>query len=118
MTDEFKGVTIDPLATSTYASWSVEVEALLRAQGLWKCTQVLAQDFMTTLGTLTLKEKYDIETKFNKALGTIKCFLDSTCKEIARGSLTAKDVWKTLKGQLEGQESSRFLYCPFSTRPS
>ena len=37
MTDEFKGVTIAPLTTSTYASWSVEMEALLRAKGLWKC---------------------------------------------------------------------------------
>jgi hypothetical protein len=44
---------------------------------------------MTTLGTLTLKEKDEIET----------------CKETARGSLTAKDIWKTLKDQLEGQES-------------
>jgi len=59
---------------------------------------------MTTLGTLTLKEKDEIETKFDKALGTIQCFLDPTCKEIDRGSLTAKDVWKTLKDQLEGQE--------------
>jgi len=46
MTDEFKGVSIAPLTTPTYASWSVEMEALLRAKGLWKCTQVLAQDFM------------------------------------------------------------------------
>jgi hypothetical protein len=60
-----------PLTTSTYASWSVEMEALLRAKGLWKCTQVLAQDFMTTLEPLTLKEKDEIETKFDKALGTI-----------------------------------------------
>ena len=44
MTDDFKGVTIAPLTTFTYASWSVEMEALLRAKGLWKCTQVLAQD--------------------------------------------------------------------------
>jgi hypothetical protein len=43
-----------------------------------------------TLGTLTLKERDDIETKFNKALGTIHCFLDSTCKKIGRGNLTAK----------------------------
>jgi hypothetical protein len=33
-----------------------------------------------------------------------------TCKEIARGSLTAKDVWKTLKDQLEGQESHTKIY--------
>jgi hypothetical protein len=64
----------------------------LRAKGLCKCTQVLAQDFMTTLGTLTFKEKDEIETKFDKALGTIQCFLDPTCKEISRGSITAKDV--------------------------
>jgi len=105
MTDEFKGVTIAPLTTSTYASWSVEMEALSRAKPLWKCTLVLAQDFMTTFGTLTLKEKDEIETEFDKALGTIECFLDSTWKEIARGSLIAKDVWKTLKDQLEEQES-------------
>ena len=68
------------------------MEALLRAKGLWKCTQVRAQDFLKTLEPLTLKEKHDIETKFDKALGTIQCFLDTTCKEIARGSLTAKDI--------------------------
>jgi len=76
MTDELKGVATVAFTTSTYASWSVEMEALLRAKGLWKCTQVLAQDFMTTLGTLVLKKKDEIETKFDKALGTIQCFLD------------------------------------------
>jgi len=86
------------------------MEALLRAKGLWKCTQVLAQDFMTTLEPLTLKEKDEIETKFDKTLGTIQCFLDSTCKEIARGSLTAKNVWKTLKDPLEGQDSYTKIY--------
>ena len=30
--------------------------------------------------------------------------------DIARGSLTAKDVWKTLKDQLEGQESHTKIY--------
>jgi hypothetical protein len=30
---------------------------------------------------------------------------DLTSKEIARGNLTAKDVWKTLKDQLDRQES-------------
>jgi len=81
------------------------MEALVGAKGLWKCIQGLAQDFMTTLGTVTLKGKDEIETTFDKALRTIQCFLDPTCKEIDRGSLTAKDVWKTLKDQLEGQES-------------
>jgi hypothetical protein len=105
MTDEFKGVTIAPVTTSTYASCSMEMEALLRAKSLWKCTQVLAHDFMITFRTFTLKEKDEIETKFDRALGTIDCFLDTTCKEIARGSLSAKDVWKTLKDQLKGRES-------------
>jgi hypothetical protein len=68
--------------------------ALLRGEGLWKCIQVLGQDFMTTLGTLTLKKKDEIDTNLDKALGTMQCFLDPTCKEIARGSLTAKDIWK------------------------
>ena len=80
------------------------MEVLLRVQGLGKCTEVLAQDFMTTLGTVTLKEKDEIESKFDKAL------LVPTCKEIARGSLTAKDVWNTLKDQLEGQESNTKIY--------
>ena len=53
MTDEFKGVTIARLTTSTYASWSVEMEALLRAKGLWKCTQFLDEDFMTTVAGLS-----------------------------------------------------------------
>jgi len=110
MTDEFKAVTIAPLTTSNYASWSVEMEVLLKAKSLWKCTQVLAQDFMTTLGTLSLKEKDEIETKCDKALGIIPCFLDQTCKEIARGSLTAKDVWRTLKGQFEGKEYYSKIY--------
>jgi len=83
MTDEFKGVTIAPLTTSIYALWIMKMKALLRAKGLWQCTQVLAQEFMTTLGTLTLKKKDEIETKFDKALGTIQCFLDPTCKKFA-----------------------------------
>jgi len=41
------------------------MEALLRAK---KCTQVLAQDFMTTLRTLTLKDKHEIETSSTKHL--------------------------------------------------
>jgi len=65
---------------------------------------------MMTLGILTLKEKDEIETKFDKALGTIQCFLNPTCKEMARGILTAKNVWKTLKDQLEGQESYTQIY--------
>jgi hypothetical protein len=65
---------------------------------------------MTTLGTLTFKKKDEIETKFDKVLGTIQCFLDPTWKEIARGSLTAKDIWKALKDQLEGQESYIKIY--------
>ena len=76
----------------------------------WKCTQVLAQDFMNTVGTLTLKEKDEIETKFDKALGTIQCFFDPTCKEIDRGSFAAKDFWKTLKDQFEGQDSYTKIY--------
>jgi hypothetical protein len=50
MTEDFKGVTITPLTISIYASWSVEIPALFRAKGLRKCTQVLAQEFMITLG--------------------------------------------------------------------
>jgi len=57
ITDQFKEAKIAPLTTSTYASWSVEMEGLLRPKGLWKFAQVLAHDFMTTLGTLTLKGK-------------------------------------------------------------
>ena len=60
--------------------------------------------------TLTLKERDEIETKFDKALGTIQCILDPTCKEISREGLTAKDVWETLKFQLEGQESYTKIY--------
>jgi hypothetical protein len=72
------------------------------------------------IGTLILKKKDEIETKFDKALGTIQCFLDPTCKEIARRSLTSKDVWKTLKDQLEGQESYtkiHLLALLYTTKP-
>jgi hypothetical protein len=110
MTDEFKGVSIAPLTTSTYASWIVDAEALVKAKDLSKCNQVLAQDLMTTLGTLILKEKDEIETKFDKALGTVQCFLDPTCNKIARRSLTAKNFWKTLKDQLEGRKSYTKIY--------
>jgi len=68
------------------------MEVLLRVKGIWKCTQVLAQHFMKSLRTLTLLEKDDIETEFDKELGMIQFFVDPTYKEIARGSLTAKDV--------------------------
>jgi len=105
MTDECIGVTIAPLTSSIYASWSAEMEALVRAKGLWKCTQVLAQQFKTFLGTFTVKEREEIETKFDKAFGSIQCFLDSTCKQISRGSFTDHDLWETFKDQLEEQES-------------
>jgi len=81
------------------------METLVRPKGLRKGTQVLGQEFMLTLGTLILKYKDEIETRFDKILWTIHCFLDPTSKEIARGSLTMKDVWETLKDQLETQES-------------
>ena len=81
-----------------------------KSQRSLEMPQVLAQDFMKTLEPLTLKERDEIETKFDKALGAIQCFLDPTCKEIAQERLTAKDAWKTLKDQLEGQESSTEIY--------
>jgi hypothetical protein len=40
MRDKFKRVTITPHTTSTYASGNVEMETLLRAEVLWKCSQV------------------------------------------------------------------------------
>jgi hypothetical protein len=55
-------------------------------------------------------KKDEIETKFDQTIGTIQCFLHPTCKEIARGSLTAKDVWRPLKDQVEGQESCTKIY--------
>lgn len=84
--------------------WSVEIKALIRNEVLWKCTQVLAQDFMTTLGTVTLKEENEIETKFDKTLATIQCFFDRTCKEIARCRLNAKDL-KHCRGTRRPHES-------------
>ena len=54
------------------------------------------------MGTLTLKKKDEIETKFDKSLGTIQCFLDQTCKETAGG--------RPLKDQLQGQESDTKFY--------
>ena len=111
MIDEFKGVSIAPLTTSTYASWSVEMEALLRAKGLWNSTQVLAQDFITTLEPLTLREKDEIETKFDKALGTIQCFLDPTCKEIGRGSFLPKMSARHSRISWKGKNlMPRFIY--------
>jgi hypothetical protein len=65
---------------------------------------------MTLLEILTLNKKDEIETTFDKALGSIQCFLDPTCKEIAPGSLTAKDIWKTLKYQLEEQNLIPIFY--------
>ena len=53
---------------------------------------------MTNLRILTLKEKEEMETKFDKALRIILCFLDRARKEIApRGSLAAKNVWDNLQ---------------------
>ena len=109
MTDEFKGETIAPLTASTYASWSVEMEALERTEGLWKCTQFLTQDFMTTLGTLTLKEKYEIETKFDKALGTIQCFLNPTCKVCSKQPYCKKCLEDT-QGSVGRKESYNKIY--------
>jgi len=59
---------------------------------------------------LLSRRKTRSRTKFDKALGTIQCFLDPNCKETARCSLAAKDFWKTLEDQLEEQESSTKIY--------
>jgi len=103
-------MTIIRLTTSTSASWSVEMEVLVGVIVCCDCAQTFAQYFMTTLETLTLKEKDEIKTKLDNALGTIPCFLDPSCKDIARGNLTAKDVWETLKDYLEGPESDTKIY--------
>jgi hypothetical protein len=58
MSDGFKKVTIMPLPTSTYASWRVEMEALLRAQGLFNVTR----SSLKTSWPATFKEQDDIET--------------------------------------------------------
>jgi hypothetical protein len=47
---------------------------------------------MTTLETLTLKKKDEVKNKFDKALGTIQCFLDPTCKSIAQGSVESARI--------------------------
>jgi hypothetical protein len=77
---------------------------------LQRSLEMYAQEFMTSLGIRTLKEKDEIENKLGKVLGTILFFLDPTCKEIAGGSLTPKNIWKTLKNQLEGHESYTKIY--------
>jgi len=42
------------------------MEKLLGSKGRWKCTQVLIQDFMTTLGPSLSKERRDLSTKHLK----------------------------------------------------
>jgi hypothetical protein len=58
-----------------------------RDGGLCNCTQDQDKYFMTALTTVTLKEKDEIETKFDKALGTLQCFLNPTCEKIAQETL-------------------------------
>jgi len=111
MTDEFEGgVKITPQTIFSYASWSVEMKALLTTNSLWKCTQIFAECFMITLGALTLKEKDEIETKFDKALVSIECFLNSTSKMTAKAIVSDKKVSKTIKDQLKVQESYTKMY--------
>jgi len=64
-----------------------------------KRTQVLAQDFMTALATVTLKEKDEIETKFDKALKTIRSNLQGDCLRKPYCQRCLEDI----KDQLEGQ---------------
>jgi len=73
------------------------------------------QDFMTTLEPLTLNKKDEIETKFDKALGTVQCFLDPTCKENDRGSLTAQKCLEDIQGSLG---RARILYQDLFSDPS
>jgi hypothetical protein len=60
------------------------MEALLAAKGLHGAWRWKPKIFMTISGTLTLKERDEIETKLDKALGIIQRFLDPTCTEIAK----------------------------------
>ena len=96
MTDECIGVRIAPLTASIYASWSAEMEALVRAKGLWKCTQVLAQDFMTTLETVR-REK----TRSRP----------SSTKDFAQGSLLPKMCGRNSRVIWKGKNlTPRFIY--------
>ena len=91
----------------TRSSYNIYVRFMERGDGSTSksqsCPQVLAQYFMTTLGTITLKEKDEIETMFDKALETIQCFLDPTYEEISRGRLATKDICKTFKDYWKGK---------------
>jgi hypothetical protein len=103
MTDEFKGVKIAPFKTFAYGSWRVKMEALLRAKALWKCTQVLA--------SLSLKEKDEIETNLDKALGTVQCFLDPTYKEIDQGRSLPKMSGRNSRISWKGKNFVSRLVC-------
>ena len=105
------GVSIAPRTTSTYASWSVEMEALLRAK---KCTQVLAQDFMTTLRTLTLKDKHEIETSSTKHLE----LFNVSSIQLARRLLEEALLPKTSVRHSRISWKARILYQDLFTDPS
>jgi len=90
MADEFKGVAI----------------ALLRAKSLCKCTKFLAQDLLTTLELSLSRRKTRSRPSSTKHLELSNVF----SIQLARGRFTAKDVWKTLKDQLERQECYIKMY--------
>jgi len=47
----------NPVTTSTYASWSVGMEALLRAQRIWKCTLIPRSGFHDNFGRSHCQEE-------------------------------------------------------------
>jgi hypothetical protein len=48
------------------------MEDLQSAKELWKCNEILAPEFMRNLGTLTVKQKDQIETMIDNAFRTLQ----------------------------------------------
>jgi len=101
---------VENLTTMSNGSWRWDIKGVLRAKGQWHCAQQAYEEVVAMLGMLSEKEIFDLETQFHKALGTVLCNVDHTCKEMIRDCTSAQETWDYLKEQLEGKERYTKIY--------
>jgi gag-polypeptide of LTR copia-type len=106
---------VDVLTTTTWSTWAPDMEAFLFSKGLGDFLSRTTCEIIESLNVdendkLTKKQEYDIRISHDKALGHLRCLIDSNCKEIIRSSTSVKEAWRTLQEQLEGKETYNKIY--------
>jgi hypothetical protein len=106
---------VDILTTTTWSSWAPDMEAFLFSKGLGDflsktTSEIIAELNVDESDKLSKKQEYDFKISHDKALGHLRCLIDSNCKEIIRACSTVKEAWTMLQEQLEGKETYNKIY--------